>query len=89
MSKRFPTHWGKDGGDPTPPCEFVIFANWAFGPIPPGQLLGKCDGTIPTTMYVQRRSVAKQDTLPFKVCSTHLGFASETQAQKDGDYNIA
>jgi hypothetical protein len=88
MASKLPVHWGKDNGDPSPPCEFVPFATWAFGPIPPGQLLGKCDSTVPMPMKVQRPSVSDVFLLTFKVCSKHRGFAVETQAQKDGDYRV-
>ena len=88
---KIPKHWGKDGGDPKPPCEFAIFASTAFGPIPPGQKLGYCDKSVPTTMYIRRPHPRDEPQTPeqFKVCSTHRGFASETQAQQDGNYSIA
>jgi hypothetical protein len=88
VAKQIPSHWGQDGGDPNPTCGFVPFVTWAFGPIPPGTLLGKCDSTVPTTMYVQRPSVSKGSVLEFKVCSTHRGRAVETQAEKEGDYSV-
>jgi hypothetical protein len=88
MPKKMPSHWGKDGGDPTPPCEFVVFATWAFGPIPPGRHLGTCDGQVPMPMRVERPSVGKGPFVTFKVCSVHRGLAVETEAEKVGDYRV-
>lgn len=88
MPSKIPSHWGKDNGDPSPGCEFVPFATWAFGPIPSGRLLGKCDSTKPMPMYVQRPAVSEESIIKFNVCSSHRGLAVETQAQEDGNYRV-
>lgn len=88
MTAKIPSHWGADGGNPTPPCEFLLFVSSAFKGVPPGRHLGRCDNTPITTMYVQKPPAKVGPTEKFKVCSKHLGFARETQAQKDGEYGI-
>ena len=94
MAKAIPLHWGKDGKDPKPPCEFALLVSWAFEGIPPNTHLGSCDSTIPTVAYVERptdiQNPSEQPSVPlqFKLCSTHRGRAVETDAEKEGDYRV-
>jgi hypothetical protein len=94
MAKNVPPHWGEDGGDPVPPCEFFVFATWAFGTIPPNTHLGSCDSTKPTVAYVEGPAYVQNPSVPpsvplhFKLCSTHRGRAVETDAEIEGDYRV-